>query len=137
MEHKEGLSAIIQPEEILSGCNNNSQKFDPQHAENLCNRPIEDQLAQTSIDNNENKPYSSNYLGNGAIDGNLTGFSPLQIASLSNTDVCLDTRLLDAAKDGKTDRILQLIEEEGQQLHSYKDKVQNYTHKHTYTPYSK
>ena len=36
---------------------------------------------------------------------------------------CEDDRLLNAAKSGLTDVILQLIEEEGQQLHSYRDKV--------------
>ena len=128
MEHKEGLSAIIQPEEVLSGCNNNSHQSEPQHADILSNGPIEGQSVKTSIDINENRPSSSNYLGNGTIQGNSIAFSPLQITSLSNTDVCPDTRLLDAAKDGKTDRILQLIEEEGQQLHSYKDKVQKCTH---------
>ena len=34
-----------------------------------------------------------------------------------------DERLLDAAKSGLTDVILHLIEEEGQQLHSQRDKV--------------
>ena len=37
--------------------------------------------------------------------------------------VGVDKRLLDAASAGQTDFVLQLLEEEGQQLHSFKDKV--------------
>ena len=35
----------------------------------------------------------------------------------------LDKRLLEAASSGQTDLVLQLLEEEGQRLHSFKDKV--------------
>ena len=34
-----------------------------------------------------------------------------------------DKRLLEASASGQTDRVLQLIEEHGQQLHKYKDQV--------------
>lgn len=37
----------------------------------------------------------------------------------------VDARLLDAAADGHTDKVLQLLEEEGQILHSFKDKVRH------------
>ena len=45
------------------------------------------------------------------------------ITSIAKADSSEDARLLEAAKDGLTDIILHLIEEEGQQLHSHKDKV--------------
>ena len=45
------------------------------------------------------------------------------ITSITKADASEDARLLEAAKDGLTDIILHLIEEEGQQLHNHKDKV--------------
>ena len=35
-----------------------------------------------------------------------------------------DSRLLEAAAAGHTDTVLQLLEEDGQELHSFKDQVQ-------------
>ena len=39
------------------------------------------------------------------------------------TTVKQDDRLLEAALNGQTDLVLQLLEEEGQTLHSFRDKV--------------
>ena len=38
-----------------------------------------------------------------------------------------DSRLLEAALNGQTDLVLQLLEEEGQALHGFRDKVRNVT----------
>ena len=38
-----------------------------------------------------------------------------------------DSRLLEAALNGQTDLVLQLLEEEGQTLHGFRDKVRNVT----------
>jgi len=41
----------------------------------------------------------------------------------SSSNRSADSRLLEAAADGKTDLILQLLEEEGSKLHDHKDQV--------------
>jgi hypothetical protein len=40
-------------------------------------------------------------------------------------DRSADSRLLEAAAEGKTDLVLQLLEEEGPKLHDLKDQVRN------------
>ena len=67
---------------------------------------------------------NSTHLGNPDIH-NPMAFLPMQESHQmdSSRANCEDDRLLNAAKSGLTDVILQLIEEEGQQLHSYRDKV--------------
>jgi galactitol-specific phosphotransferase system IIB component len=46
-----------------------------------------------------------------------------QAAAAAATADSADRRLLEAASQGKTDLVLQLLEEEGQTLHEFKDKV--------------
>ncbi len=41
----------------------------------------------------------------------------------SSNNRSADSRLLEAAAEGKTDLILQLLEEEGSKLHDHKDQV--------------
>ena len=92
------------------------------HIDKKLNEPLISQPISVadSQDVNGNKT-SSNFVMSATgcnIQGNMMPFP-----SLASTEVCIDNRLLDAARDGMTDKVLQLIEEEGQQLHAYRDKV--------------
>ena len=49
------------------------------------------------------------------------------VADNNNSVVKEDGRLLEAALNGQTDLVLQLLEEEGQTLHGFRDKVRNIT----------
>jgi hypothetical protein len=50
----------------------------------------------------------------------------MESSSLNNNRPA-DNRLLEAAADGKTDLVLQLLEEEGAKLHDQKDQVREAT----------
>jgi hypothetical protein len=50
----------------------------------------------------------------------------MELSSLNNNRPA-DNRLLEAAADGKTDLVLQLLEEEGAKLHDQKDQVREAT----------
>ena len=44
-------------------------------------------------------------------------------AAAASDSSCCDHRLLEASSKGQTDAVLQLLEENGQHLHTFKDKV--------------
>ena len=66
---------------------------------------------------------SQNYLINANIHNSMSLFPTPESSQDKQRVVSEDERLLNAAKSGLTDVILHLIEEEGQQLHSQRDKV--------------
>ena len=67
---------------------------------------------------------NANHLGNPDVHSSMAYVPTQEPHQMDSSRAnCEDDRLLNAAKSGLTDVILQLIEEEGQQLHSYRDKV--------------
>ena len=134
MEGKDG--EIIVPDlsiPIVSDINAR-QTFDlQQYKEDISNNLNQNVLMQNSQTSNammysvkSANEISANsiHLGNPDIHTSMA-FVPTQESHQmdSSRTNCEDERLLNAAKSGLTDVILQLIEEEGQQLHSYRDKV--------------
>ena len=125
MEQKEGLTTVL-PDSQLTALANTHQNFDPP----LTIVDISGNLTKSPMVcvNSEDKAKSTadKYIGNTSIQQNVAPFRTPELPSLIKSDVSEDVRLLEAAKSGMTDVILNLIEEEGQQLHSHRDKVYIY-----------
>ena len=47
----------------------------------------------------------------------------MDASAAASDSSCCDHRLLEASSKGQTDAVLQLLEENGQHLHAFKDKV--------------
>ena len=129
MEYKEGLTPEV-PDSQLTASNSNLQISNQPHVDGISSCLTKSPIVCISSVNNGNIS-SSNYIPSTTLQENAIPFQTPVMPSSMNSDVCEDVRLLEAAKGGMTDIILHLIEEEGQQLHSHRDKV--FIHPRTYT----
>ena len=121
MEQKEGFTST-RPDSHAVGSGNNLQILDSPNEEDVSISLTKSPMVCISPGSYGNiEP--TNYLFKTSMHESATAFPTPDIPSLIKPDICEDARLLEAAKDGMTDAILQLIEEEGQQLHSHRDKV--------------
>ena len=77
----------------------------------------------SSVDIDNNKPEELGLSNNDGTVNNTSVFSAGAVSDDVGNLGGLDKRLLEAASAGQTDLVLQLLEEEGQQLHLFKDKV--------------
>ena len=123
MDQKEG-PALDKRDLDLSGPGNSIQIHTPLGADEFSSSLTKSPTLLTSQHDWVNSTGPSNY----NIDHLTTTtaqypFPTPVITSIAKADSSEDARLLEAAKDGLTDIILHLIEEEGQQLHNHKDKV--------------
>ena len=117
MEEKEGNIGVA-PDSLLPVVSNDKthQTFD------LINTKTSNSM-MCSVQSVQDINASQNYLINTNIHNSLAVFPTLESSQDKPRGASEDERLLDAAKSGLTDVILHLIEEEGQQLHSQRDKV--------------
>ena len=134
MEDKEGISRSVPEPSLPTVGNNGHQTFDQlQYVEDISNHVTKNVMIKspktknsmiTSVQEVEDISGVPNYLVNANIHNSLTLFQTAEPHEFEKSKgVCEDERLLKAAKSGLTDVILHLIEEEGQQLHSHRDKV--------------
>ena len=130
MDHKEGLTPAV-PDAQLTALSNDLQISNQPHIDGISSCLTKSPIVCIPSSNNGNKS-STNYVTKTSIQGNVIPFQTTEMPSLINSDIGEDVRLLEAAKGGMTDIILHLIEEEGQQLHSQKDKVFMHTSVYIY-----
>ena len=123
MEQKEGLSSVMPDSQITTALSNRHQNVDPPHSiddisNNLTKSPVVCINSEDRVKSNSDK-----FVVSASIQQNIPSFQTPELPSLIKSDASEDVRLLEAARSGMTDVILHLIEEEGQQLHSHRDKV--------------
>ena len=117
MEEKEGNIGVV-PDSLMPivGNDKTHQTFD------LINSKTSNSI-MCSVQSVQDINASQNYLINANIHQSMALFPTPESPQDKPRAVSEDERLLNAAKSGLTDVILHLIEEEGQQLHSQRDKV--------------
>ena len=123
MEHNEVI-ALDSRDLELSGPDNSIQVHTPLGADEFASSLTKNPALFTSQHDCINSTGPSNYTNDHLTTTTAQyPFPTPVITSITKADASEDARLLEAAKDGLTDIILHLIEEEGQQLHNHKDKV--------------
>ena len=123
MEHNEVI-ALDSRDLELSGPDNSIQVHTPLGADEFASSLTKNPALFTSQHDCINSTGPINYTNDHLTTTTAQyPFPTPVITSITKADASEDARLLEAAKDGLTDIILHLIEEEGQQLHNHKDKV--------------
>ena len=134
MEEKEGIIRAAPDSSMPTVGNNGHPIFDQlQYVEDTSNHVTKNATIKspqtknsmiTSVQEVDEMSGVPNFLANTNIHNSLTPFQTTDPHEIDKSrGVCEDDRLLNAAKSGLTDVILHMIEEEGQQLHSHRDKV--------------